>query len=376
MQEIDSSCPYENLPDTAYWAKSVRDIENELINPATEARFQIDPSTKIGTIGSCFAQNIAQHLVKQGFSYFVTEEGPPWLSAEEKRSHGYGVFSARYGNVYNTLQLLQVLDRSTGQYNPDEKVWPFQNGYADPFRPYIEPSGFSSESELLEDRKTHLNAVRTLFHDVDVLIVTLGLTESWVSNITGTAFPLCPGCGAGQFDQSVHEFKNFGFSDVTGHLNEFITRFHDINPDGKILFTVSPVPLVATYEPHHVLQSTVYSKSVLRAAVEDLKKSWSFVDYFPSFEIITWTLNNPSYYQPNKRSVSDIGVTHVMKCFFEAYTEHHFEADLNSSSSAVEPVSGTVKIEGVDADTSITDDDVVCDEERVLDHLSNHERQR
>ena len=43
-----------------------------------------------------------------------------------------------------------------------------------------------------------------------------------------------------------------------------------------------------------------------------------YVDYFPSYEIISSFPYKASFYEPDLRSVSPIGVKHVMKIFFES----------------------------------------------------------
>ena len=48
----------------------------------------------------------ARHLVKRGYNYFVTEPGHPFLG-DKAADFGYGVFSARYGNIYTSRQLVQ-----------------------------------------------------------------------------------------------------------------------------------------------------------------------------------------------------------------------------------------------------------------------------
>ena len=53
-----------------------------------------------------------------------------------------------------------------------------------------------------------------------------------------------------------------------------------LNPGVRVLLTVSPVPLIATYEPRHVLVSTTYSKSVLRVAAEQVMRRHDWVDFY------------------------------------------------------------------------------------------------
>ena len=60
-------------------------------------------------------------------------------------------------------------------------------------------------------------------------------------------------------------------------------------PDFKMLATVSPVPLQATFRPEDVMTANAYSKAVQRAALEAFVLRHNNVDYFPSFETVTLT---------------------------------------------------------------------------------------
>lgn len=153
---------------------------------------------KIASAGSCFAQRIAQALKAAHNNYYVVENGPAFLSLEEKTSQGFSTYSARYGNVYTSLQLLQLLRRSMGTFDSDEPFWLNAAGRTvDPFRPGAVPDGFADAATCMADRRTHLGAVRRMFSNLDVFIFTLGLTESWISACNDAVLPVCPGSGLG-----------------------------------------------------------------------------------------------------------------------------------------------------------------------------------
>ena len=263
--------PTRNLPDHAYWRRAVADAGE--IDPMTEAPFRFGPKDAVVAAGSCFAQHIGRYLKANEYNYLVTEPAHPLVSAKAELRLNYGVFSARYGNIYTPRQLLQLFDRAYGRFAPREDVWRERAGTVlDPFRPNIQPGGFNSERELQFDRERHFRAVREAFEKLDIFIFTLGLTEAWRSREDGAVFPLCPGVAGGVFDQSRHEFVNFDVEAIVTDMNAFFARLRSVNPRARVILTVSPVPLMATAEPRHVLVSTVYSKSVLRVACESLAR--------------------------------------------------------------------------------------------------------
>ena len=47
---------------------------------------------------------------------------------------------------------------------------------------------------------------------------------------------------------------------------------------------------------------------------------------FPSYEIINSPAFRGSFFEPNQRNVSIVGVNHVMKLFFDSLNEKNYEA--------------------------------------------------
>jgi len=316
-----SDHPYRHLPPHCFWRSAVAEPEMGQVDPVVSSAFTVMPGHRVVTAGSCFAQHIAKHLMKSGFNYWVTEPAHPILPAHVAEEFNYGTYSARYGNLYTTRQLLQLFNRAYGLFQPAEDIWPTSDGrFIDPFRPQIQPGGFATRTEFDVDREQHFAAVRLAFENLDLLIFTLGLTECWVSREDGSVFPLCPGVSGGQFDPKRHQFMNFGVDEVVGDMLDFLSLLRAVNPNSKVLLTVSPVPLMATAEQRHVLVSTTYSKSVLRVACEQIVRQCENVAYFPSYEIITGNYNRGHYYAQDLRTVVDAGVNHVMRLFMKHYT--------------------------------------------------------
>lgn len=208
------------------------------------------------TMGSCFAQRLSETLIDSSARLLVTEPGPPFLSETQRREEGYGVYSARYGNVYSALQWLQLVQRALGAFKPVEPLWrKGESRWVDPFRPGVQPRGFESEQAALWDRAHHLGAVRRAFEQAQVLVFTLGRSECWLSAEDGAVFPTCPGSGlGGAFDPQRHVFHNSTVSEVVAQAREAIELLRTINPGLRVILTVSPVPLIATFEDRHVLR--------------------------------------------------------------------------------------------------------------------------
>lgn len=344
------SHPYLTLPAGSHWRRGAAGWARGDFSGLYEPRFEIDRATAIATAGSCFAQHIGNQFRVRGYNYLDLEPAPTNLSVDVRKTFGYDLFSARYGNIYTSRQLLQLVQRAHGNYAPDA-IWEENGKFYDAFRTTIEPAGFSSRDELMHMREWHHRAVREMFSSADVFVFTLGLTEVWINRSDDVAYPLCPGTSVGTFDAVQHHFVNLSYVDVLQDMEKVINGLRNRNSSLRFLLTVSPVPLAATATGRHVVSATTYSKSVLRAVAGALYQKYEFVDYFPSYEIITSHLSRGIHYAPNMRDVTPGGVSTVMNCFFkgeavpppEAPREQTMEADLKM----------------------IQEVDIICDEEKL-----------
>lgn len=314
------SHPYKNLPPKSFWLPSVAQQSPFDIADIYQKKFSITATDGIASAGSCFAQHVGRHLKSSGFRYLDVEPPPEPLPQALHTRFGYGIYSARFGNIYTARQLLQLFDRAFDTFHPADAAWYKDDRVYDAFRPAIEPGGFASLDEMRVCRAGHLAAVRRMFEQVDVFVFTLGLTESWQSKLDGAVYPLCPGTVAGEYSDQKYEFHNFSAAEVLDDLSVFISKLRAIRPSARLLLTVSPVSLVATASPVHVLVATTYSKAVLRAVAGEIAASHDFVDYFPSFDLLASHPMRGMFYAPDMREVTAAGVEFVMQHFF---AQHH-----------------------------------------------------
>ena len=309
--------PYINSPEFSFWDRSISEKAVGEIDPSRGMEsFEISVNDAVMTMGSCFAQHVSQRLSKVGLNYLVSESHP---NGEEFNAEGgYGVFTARYGNIYTIAQSLQLLKRCLGE-SIEGDIWRYKDSYIDSFRPRAVPGGFSSEDALLLDRQIHLNSTLTAFKTAKILVFTLGLTEGWKNNETNQIYAIAPGVGGGDYNSKIHHPFNMSAHECISGLNELLDLLRTINPTVKVILTVSPVPLAATHTSKHVLTATFSSKAKLRVAAEEVAEANENVDYFPSFEIIQGLAQSGKYFKHDLREVESRGVDHVMRVFFDYY---------------------------------------------------------
>lgn len=347
--------PYSGAPDYRRWRAGVAGVAQGALDPIVGFPWTVGPEDRIAAAGSCFAQHVARHLRDRGYAFMDVEPAHPMLSAETAGAYGYGVYSARYGNLYTSRQLLQLLRRAYGRFVPRDDMWIADGRYYDPFRPGIQPDGFASRQEYELDRRQHYAAVRRMFEQLDVFVFTLGLTECWIDVEDGAAYPVCPGTVAGEYDASRHALLEMEVEDVEADLREFTAELLALNPRARIILTVSPVPLAATALDRHVLVSSTASKATLRIAAERFARQPG-VAYFPSYEIITAPSSGPGYFASDLRSIREEGVDHVMRLFFQ----HVFSGP--ATPPAAPPVAGDAH--GASMQKVV---DTMCEESRLDD---------
>jgi hypothetical protein len=310
--------PYQQLRPSAFWKTAVADADPYSIKEIYTKKYNIHPDEAIATAGSCFAQHISRHLKQNGYNVLDVEPPPPGLPSSLHQKYGFSTYSARYGNIYTVKQLLQLTREALGEWEPHGWIWEKGGRYYDALRPAVEPAGLDSPEEVSEHRSYHLSKVKYLLQNMDILIYTLGLVESWIHKASGTVFPTAPGTICGSFDNDLHEFHCAQFPEVLRDFNEFQNTLAKIRGGKpfKILLTVSPVPLTATASGQHVLPSTIYAKSTLRSVAGHLYMNQRHVDYFPSYEIVTNPRLCSSSFAENLRTVREDAVTNVMRHFF------------------------------------------------------------
>ena len=219
----------------------------------------ITKDTKVTAFGSCFATNIANHLSNAGYTLSKDEQPDIYIS-----SMGEG--------LVNTFSLLQQFEWALEDKVPSQELW---HGYT------AEDYGYSDDIK----EKT-----KEVFLNTDFFIITLGLSEIWYDEPTEEVFwravPIA------KVDPSRHKFRVCTLSETKENLQKIYNIIQKHIPNARLLFTLSPVPLAATFRPISCMTANSVSKSILRAALDEFyRDNWKNVNsnlfYFPSYEIVT-----------------------------------------------------------------------------------------
>lgn len=260
------------------------------------------------TMGSCFAREVEFALSRFGQTVLSkVEPGSPIAF----RKGGYT-------NRYNTAAMVNELEFALGlrEFNPASIV------YADKDKELYQdlhshPAGGFCTIEEAKARRAEINKLFSRIREADVFICTLGLTEVWFDTETGEYLNVSPTRKAVEdYYPGRFEFRVLDHADNMKNLARIydIVRTH-LKPDLKIIVTVSPVPLLATFSGRDVVQANTFSKSTLRSCAE----SWVYahpgeIEYFPSFEM-AMNSNRDVVWQEDLIHVTAPFVREIMRSF-------------------------------------------------------------
>lgn len=288
------------------------------------AKFQIDPSWPIFTMGSCFAREVENVLMMRGLALVTKGHGVPaehfetW-NATTGRGGGAagGELSRGALNKYSvrsmTHELKRVLLDETYPNDGLIELAPDQW-----FDPHASGLRLLDRETAFANRK-RLTAATATIKQARICFFTLGLTETWLDSETGLAMNAHPGPAWLARMPERFRFIDYGYDETLADMLSIIEmiRTH-CHPEMRFVVTVSPVPLGATFKDADVIVANSASKSVLRAVAEELYRRFDFVDYFPSYEIV---LNSPRAlaFQEDQLHVARDMVAGVMSTFERSY---------------------------------------------------------
>jgi len=257
---------------------------------------------RIFTIGSCFARNVEDALEISGFE--VLSRNPEVYP-----------YSPGYLNRYNTPSMVRELElaKAGAQAYAGDSVIRHGEGFSD-----LTAYGlFSTRAEALDHR---VKAIK-LFEGIrraTAVFITCGLSEVWYDRKLDAYLNVAP---SRAFDDEPdrYEFRVLSYQDNVDGLRSLVESVRGLaNPGVKIVLTVSPVPLNATFLDRDVLISNTYSKAVLRAAIEQIVAEDSSISYFPSYELVA--LSDPGLvWHSDRRHVRQEFVNQIVIHFIRHY---------------------------------------------------------
>jgi len=265
-------------------------------------------------MGSCFAREIKNVMIREGFSYIAEETAHP------ASVHA----SAAWERVYNLFCMRQIFEYTFGEWNPALRWWkaPESGKIQDPFRRIVL---YDNQEQAEADFENHKRCSRRALQQAEVLILTLGLTEVWEDMVDRSVICLPSGPYVNEGgDMSRYRFRVSRHAENLANLERIHSLMAEHNPRCRIIVTVSPVHLWATFrEDSDVISASCNSKSTLRAVADEFVARHENAYYFPAFEIATIyrPMMGQSIFADGRENfhVNRETVEVIMKSFFQFY---------------------------------------------------------
>ncbi len=246
----------------------------------------IGPSTRIAAFGSCFAEHISVWLARRDFSVLTRKDGAYKSS-----------YLVRFGEgMVNTFAIRQQFEWAFEGKRAEGELW---HGY--------DARAFGYDEEVRR-------ATRALFDQTDVFVITLGLSEVWYDSLTGGV--LWRAVPRDKFDPARHKFRVSSVEENRDNIRAIYDLMRTHRPDAKVIFTLSPIPLVATFRPISCITANSVSKAVLRVALDEALRDIrdeGRAFYWPSYEIVNDIFDRQ--WLPDRRHVKGEVLDFIMTLF-------------------------------------------------------------
>ena len=246
-----------------------------ITRPGFRVPFKMQPGSRIFTVGSCFARNVEDELIRRGFDV-------PMRRMMPKNSPSAILNNFATPSIYNEF----AWAFGEAEFHQQHHFFEVQPGrFADL---HLAPTLRPEPLEAVIERRAEITAAYRQAADCPVMIMTLGVAEVWFDTVSGYYVNVAPRPSHLRAEPDRFEMHILSFDDAHDYLDRTVRLLQRHgHPDLRILLTVSPVPLTATHRDEDVIVANCYSKSALRTVAETICARYDFVTYFPSYESVT-----------------------------------------------------------------------------------------
>ncbi len=271
--------------------------------PISKINYLIDYNSKILSLGSCFAVNMAEKL-----DYFKFQNS-----------------CNPFGILFHPLAIEKLIDFAvSGKQFSDEDVF-FYNERWHCFDVHSDLSN-SNKEELLNNLNALIKSTNKHVTGLTHFIITYGTAWIYRNIETNSIVANCHKVPQKQFKKEL-----LTVVEIEKSIANTIKLIHAVNPNCNIIFTVSPV--------RHIKDGFVqnqWSKANLISAIHDVLdiEHWILnTAYFPSYEIMMDELRDYRFYAEDMLHPSQVAIDYIWKRFKESSISETFFAVMDEVES-------------------------------------------
>lgn len=255
--------------------------------PIPKNNYPIDYNSKIMSLGSCFAVNMAEKL---DFFKFQNSCNP-------------------FGILFHPLAIEKLIDFAVSGKQFTENDIFFHNERWHCFDVHSDLSN-SSKEELLASLNAIIKSINQQISESTHFIITYG--TSWVyRNIESDSIVAnCHKVPQKQFKKEL-----LSVEEIEESIKNTIKLIHAVNPNCKIIFTVSPVRHIKD----GFVENQVSKVNLISALYTVLQVPPSGAEgaYFPSYEIMMDELRDYRFYAEDMLHPNQVAIDYIWKRFKE-----------------------------------------------------------
>lgn len=190
-----------------------------------------------------------------------------------------------------------------------------QRFVADKFRAVVNPDGVMyNPASILHTVDRYVDRLEA--EDAEAprtAVFTLGTNHVYILNETGEIVDNCR-----KRPQRLFTERELTVDECAEYLCCAIGRLRSVNPDVRVVLTVSPIRY-AKYGFH----GSQLSKAVLLLAADKVVREHDMVEYFPAYEIVNDELRDYRFYREDMLHPSDQAVEYIWQRFGDTYFSEH-----------------------------------------------------
>lgn len=192
-----------------------------------------------------------------------------------------------------------------------------QRFVADKFRAVVNPDGVmynpASILHTVDRYVDRLEAEDAEAEAPSTAVFTLGTNHVYILNETGEIVDNCR-----KRPQRLFTERELTVDECAEYLCHAIVRLRSVNPNVRVVLTVSPIRY-AKYGFH----GSQLSKAVLLLAADKVVREHDMVEYFPAYEIVNDELRDYRFYREDMLHPSDQAVEYIWQRFGDTYFSEH-----------------------------------------------------
>lgn len=190
-----------------------------------------------------------------------------------------------------------------------------QRFVADKFRAVVNPDGVMyNPASILHTVDRYVDRLEAENAEApSTAVFTLGTNHVYILNETGEIVDNCR-----KRPQRLFTERELTVDECAEYLCRAIGRLRSVNPDVRVVLTVSPIRY-AKYGFH----GSQLSKAVLLLAADKVVREQDMVEYFPAYEIVNDELRDYRFYREDMLHPSDQAVEYIWQRFGDTYFSEH-----------------------------------------------------